>query len=84
MSVVIFLCGVLVGRGVRAEQDAVLAAAEADVMPSAMLPAGEGAPAGEADTPAEVRAEALSYPDRLDGGHAGYRGNLLCIPEKGD
>ena len=69
VSVVIFLCGVLVGRGVGVEQDAVLAVAELDVTPSSTsIPdaVGDGVPASEAQ--AEVRAEDLTYPDRLDEG----------------
>jgi len=75
VSVVIFLCGVLVGRGVRAEQEAVLAASEADVTPSgAPMPMDDGAEAAAPESAAagearaEVRDEELTYPGRLDDG----------------
>lgn len=67
VSVVIFLCGVLVGRGVRAEQDAVLTAEQSEFVSPEAEAAGTGddlTPASEA--PANVQDEPVSYPDRLD------------------
>src|SRR5688572_21641329 len=68
VSVVIFLCGVLVGRGVRTER-----AAEATELPVAAAPAptdtvaDAGPPAAEPPTPpAEAEAPALSYKSRLE------------------
>jgi cell division septation protein DedD len=65
VAVVIFLCGVMVGRGVRvppgAELTAVAAAASADPTASVSLPASSasrGAPATSRET--------LTYPDRLE------------------
>ena len=59
VSVVIFLCGVLVGRGVRAErgEDPGVVAA-APVAPPTTSPGASDAPTPPAETP-------LSYPDRL-------------------
>ena len=59
VSVVIFLCGVLVGRGVRAERGedpGVVAAAQ--VAPPTTSPSASEAPTPPAETP-------LSYPERL-------------------
>jgi cell division septation protein DedD len=59
VSVVIFLCGVLVGRGVRAERGedpGVVAASQ--VAPPTTSPGASEAPTPPAETP-------LSYPDRL-------------------
>jgi cell division septation protein DedD len=67
VSVVIFLCGVLVGRGVRAEGAAGnTATSEAPVAPAEPPPqkVGQVGSAGSAEAPA---APALSYPQRLDG-----------------
>ncbi len=66
VSVVIFLCGVLVGRGVRAEQDAVLAAEQSEFVPPVADAAGSAEVLlAEKEPPAEVRDEPISYPDRL-------------------
>lgn len=54
VSVVIFLCGVLVGRGVQTER-----AARAAPPPTSAAPV----PAGQ--TPAQTGAETLTYPERL-------------------
>ena len=63
ISVVIFLCGVLVGRGVRAEQgDATIAAIAPD--PGAAR-APEAAPAEPPTTAPPPLADELSYYDRL-------------------
>ena len=73
VSVVIFLCGVLVGRGVRAERaalaDGMGAAPAADIVSEAALPAIE-APAASADPTNAVAppttTEDLSYFNRLE------------------
>jgi DedD protein len=70
VSVVIFLCGVLVGRGVRAERGFVAeqaSAATADITPSPAPPAPAAAPAGSDPTAASTppSAEDLSAPERL-------------------
>jgi cell division protein FtsN len=70
VSVVIFLCGVLVGRGVRAER----AAAVADQTAAAIEPAPQAAPAAPAPASADPTAAAappptaddLSYFNRLE------------------
>jgi len=59
VSVVIFLCGVLVGRGVQIQR-----AAEAEHVASDPTAA---APAGAPATAAEPGAETLTYPQRLEG-----------------
>lgn len=68
VSVVIFLCGVLVGRGVRAEKqgDAVAPAQETS-LPAAPVPAAEP-PTPAADSAAQPPvADELSYYNRLGG-----------------
>jgi cell division septation protein DedD len=73
VAVVIFLCGVMVGRGVRDQRGAELAAiaAEAPVDPTAGAqvrratePVGTSASAESTPAPAQ---ETLSYPNRLSG-----------------
>ena len=60
VSVVIFLCGVLVGRGVRAER----AASSADATTAAIEPAPQGAP--DAATPAASDPTAAAAPPTVD------------------
>jgi cell division septation protein DedD len=69
VAVVIFLCGVMVGRGVRAQRPALEAAVEAAADPtsgaSSALPL---APAAAVTSNAPVAAqETLTYPSRLEG-----------------
>ena len=73
VSVVIFLCGVLVGRGVRAERatlvDASAAAAAAETTPQQAPPVATPPPAGSDPTAAPAPAPAtedLSYFKRLE------------------
>jgi cell division septation protein DedD len=75
VSVVIFLCGVLVGRGVRAERSATEVASTSPVAdapvpaPSGQQPAPAPAPAGSDPTvaaPPPPAADDLSYFDRLE------------------
>lgn len=64
VSVVIFLCGVLVGRGVRAEQESILAGSAEELT----VPLNDEAAAdalSEEDVPADVRDEPVTYPERL-------------------
>jgi cell division septation protein DedD len=63
VSVVIFLCGVLVGRGVRAERGLEAAALDAA---GAVAEAPAAGPAASTNTPATAN-EKLTYPDRLAG-----------------
>ena len=71
VAVVIFLCGVMVGRGVRAQAASELAAAAADAAPdptaatSTSTPAA-ASPTSVSNTPVAPR-ETLTYPDRLEG-----------------
>jgi cell division septation protein DedD len=67
VSVVIFLCGVMVGRGVvRAQEGAALANAAIDV-PSDPTVIAQPAPAGGSETDAPLSTqETLTYPDRLE------------------
>ena len=69
VAVVIFLCGVMVGRGVRAQRPALEAAVEAATDPtSGATPAVPLAPAAAATSNAPVAAqETLTYPSRLEG-----------------
>jgi cell division septation protein DedD len=69
VAVVIFLCGVMVGRGVRAQRPALEAAVEAASDPtSAVAPLAEPAPAAAVTSNAPVAAqETLTYPNRLEG-----------------
>ena len=69
VAVVIFLCGVMVGRGVRAQRPALEAAAEAAADPtSGATPAVPLAPAAAVTSNAPVAAqETLTYPSRLEG-----------------
>jgi cell division septation protein DedD len=65
VSVVIFLCGVLVGRGVRVEG---AAAAEASLQEAAAgAPDASSPAAAVAEPPAPTPEPSLSYPDRLEG-----------------
>ena len=72
VAVVIFLCGVMVGRDVQKQRFAMAAAAsEASPDPTAQVRRSESPPAGSrADTAppsASASQETLSYPDRLAG-----------------
>jgi len=69
VAVVIFLCGVMVGRGVRAQRPALEAAVEAATDPtSGSTPAVPLAPAAAVTSNAPVAAqETLTYPSRLEG-----------------
>ena len=69
VAVVIFLCGVMVGRGVRAQRPALEAAVEAAADPtSGATPAVPLAPAAAVTSNAPVAAqETLTYPSRLEG-----------------
>jgi cell division septation protein DedD len=70
VSVVIFLCGVLVGRGVRAERiNADAAAGAAEPAPEPAPPPAAGQPSADADptkAAAPPATEDLSYFDRLE------------------
>ncbi len=74
VSVVIFLCGVLVGRGVRAERGVTIAdasAAAAETAPAPQQPAAAPAPTPAGSDPRAAAAppppaEDLSYFDRLE------------------
>lgn len=66
VSVLIFLCGVLVGRGVRAERGGEDIAVAAAPVPAPTVDAGP--PSTEA--PAPPPEDELSYPKRLQGGNA--------------
>jgi cell division septation protein DedD len=75
VSVVIFLCGVLVGRGVRAERGGVVndgtVASAPSTEPTARPPAAVAPPASTDDptkvaTPPPTADDILSYPDRLE------------------
>jgi DedD protein len=67
VSVVIFLCGVLVGRGVRPDRPASTDAASAAIAPDSVAAPAAQASAAPAPPPAEPPAPAdeLSYYDRL-------------------
>jgi DedD protein len=67
VSVVIFLCGVLVGRGVRPDRAVVSESASAAVVPDPVLPPAGQSPAASLQAPVEPPAPAdeLSYYDRL-------------------
>jgi cell division septation protein DedD len=69
VAVVIFLCGVMVGRGVRAQRPALEAAVEAATDPtSGATSAVPVAPPAAATSNAPVAAqETLTYPNRLEG-----------------
>ena len=68
VAVVIFLCGVMVGRGVRAQRGAELAELSSDATtdPTADVAPVTGAPGGSEPTSPAMQ-EKLSYPDRLGG-----------------
>src|SRR4029079_9684655 len=69
VAVVIFLCGVMVGRGVRAQHPALEAAVEAASDPTSVAPpVVTPAPAAAVTSNAPVAAqETLTYPNRLEG-----------------
>ena len=64
MAVVIFLCGVMVGRGVRANKAG--EPVEAVRVADDSAPIVEGGEANLAETPAPDGPEELTYPERLD------------------
>src|SRR5712691_11946752 len=67
VAVVIFLCGVMVGRGVRVQRpaDAIEASVDAATDPTAVTQAPVPA-ASTSNTPIASQ-ETLTYPDRLEG-----------------
>jgi cell division protein FtsN len=69
VSVVIFLCGVLVGRGVRPDRSAAAEAATAEIAADRSAVAAEPSAAASTTTPGSAIPPApvdeLSYPDRL-------------------
>src|SRR5438128_4131800 len=73
VAVVIFLCGVMVGRGVRAQRpaDALEASVDAATDPTAITSGQPSAPAASAaSTPSNAPVasqETLTYPSRLEG-----------------
>jgi cell division septation protein DedD len=68
VSVVIFLCGVLVGRGVRSERTPAEVAAPPVVTPAPTdTVADAGPPAAEPPTPPVEAEPSLSYKSRLEG-----------------
>lgn len=69
VAVVIFLCGVMVGRGVRAQRPALEAAVEAATDPTSGITSEVPlAPAAAVTSNAPVAAqETLTYPSRLEG-----------------
>ena len=71
VAVVIFLCGVMVGRGVQVRRpvEAIEASAEASADPTSIAtPAAATAPAAAVTSNAPVAAqETLTYPNRLEG-----------------
>ena len=80
VSVVIFLCGVLVGRGVRAErgsEDPSIAAAQTAPVSLPVQPDAAPAPT---ESPVPAAEEKLSYADRLQGGQPPAE-NLKQTPE---
>jgi len=71
VAVVIFLCGVMVGRGVRAQRASEVTEASVDALtdPTAAThtpPATTSAPSSSSNTPVASQ-ETLTYPDRLEG-----------------
>ena len=68
VAVVIFLCGVMVGRGVRPERPALEAAVEAATDPTSVAaPAVPAPPAAVTSTTPVAAQETLTYPSRLEG-----------------
>jgi cell division septation protein DedD len=65
VATVIFLSGVMVGRGVRAERGEVAAAPETDADPTAAAVPPLPAPVGGASGTSAATRESLTYPDRL-------------------
>jgi cell division septation protein DedD len=63
VSVVIFLCGVMVGRGVRAQRGELAASAETVTDPTADT--SPVPPPGTSESPSPSSQENLTYPDRL-------------------
>lgn len=66
VAVVIFLCGVLVGRGVRAER-AVMDASAAAAQGGTETPPPAAAPATQSSEPSPATGEDLTYAKRLQG-----------------
>jgi cell division protein FtsN len=67
VSVVIFLCGVMVGRGVRAPRaDLAAAATEAPVDPTAAIPSSSTSASFAAERPPVTTQETLTYAERLE------------------
>ncbi len=74
IAVVVFLLGVLVGRGLRptARVDLATAAAESSIDPTLTEPSSSASPSSSSDAPVSTR-EALDYAERL-GFHRQARG----------
>jgi cell division septation protein DedD len=72
VAVVIFLCGVMVGRGVRAQRASEVTEASVDALTDPTesthtpAPVATSAPASSSNTPVASQ-ERLTYPDRLEG-----------------
>jgi cell division septation protein DedD len=66
VSVVIFLCGVLVGRGVRSDLGATAAPPLSAAGPSVSTPSAPAVPPQIGDAP-PAADKALTYPERLEG-----------------
>src|SRR5919108_3992870 len=88
VSVVIFLCGVLVGRGVRAERsvaDETSPAPVADVpVPQPPAPAPAGSDPTAAAAPPAPAAEDLTYFERLEKQKAPAEKLKLAAPDKNE
>lgn len=67
-SAVIFLCGVLVGRGVRSQRSETVDNPPIAASASPTQPVAEGAPPAEPPAPATETPDELSYHKRLQGG----------------
>ena len=67
VAVVIFLCGVMVGRGVRGQRPALEAAVEAASDPTVETPAARAPTAVVASNAPVAAQETLTYPSRLEG-----------------
>lgn len=83
VSIVIFLCGVLVGRGVRG--DVTVAQRSSSTQPPAEPPAGEPEPVDEVVAAEELKnptqlPQELTYQQRLDGGNGPVAGAKPAAP----
>lgn len=83
VSIVIFLCGVLVGRGARVEASFASQAAEAGVVPVETPPPAQGEPVVDSSAPAAATPDP-GQPTQVESGDFNYFQMLTAEQQSGD